>query len=161
MRSRTMFMLLSVVMLALAGCGSSNKKTTSTLLPGSKPGEAPIPSVTYQATLGPNGAGARAAKSSGHAVIIIKGDNHTLCWAFTEFTNFTPTARTKAALKGDLKVGIISSPLGKEKWAPTGCGVRSPILLRLLEANAHKLQVQVETPPHFERGVAGPLDAAR
>ena len=100
-----------------------------------------MPSATYDVTLGPNGAGARAAKSSGHAAIIIKGDNHNICWEFSEFKNFTPTSKTIAAIRGQLHVGAISSPLGKEKWAPTGCGLRSPVLLKLLEANVHKLSV--------------------
>ena len=100
MRSRTMFISLAAVMFAILGCGSTKQAATSTLLPGSKPGEPPVPSATYHVTLGPNGVGAKAAKSSGHAVIIIKGDNHNICWEFSEFKNFTPTAKTKAAIKG-------------------------------------------------------------
>jgi hypothetical protein len=154
MHRRVVPISLAVVMLALASCGSSKEATTSKLLPGSKPGEPPIPSATYHVTLSGHGA---AAKSSGHVDIIIKGDTHNICWAFTELNHFASTAKTRASIRGSLRVGILSSPLGREPFSPTGCGLRSPVLLKLLEANVHKLYVEIETPPHFERALRGPL----
>lgn len=156
MSSRVGFVSLAVCMLAFAGCGGTSKPATPKLLPGSKPGEPPLPSAAYSVELRPNGLAAKKARSSGHVEITIRGATHEICWEFAALKNFTVTLRTSANIKGKLKVGVLSSPLGKT-YETSGCKLRSPVLLRLLEANAKKLYVYLETPPHFERAIRGRL----
>jgi len=162
MRSRVGFVSLAVCVLALAGCGGASKSATptatatSTLPAGSKPGEPPIPSAAYKVVLHPNGLAAKKANSSGFVEITIHGATHEICWEFSALKNFTLSARSGATIRGNLKVGVLSSPLGKG-YEPSGCRLRPPILLRLLENNTKKLYVYLETPPHFERAIRGRL----
>lgn len=162
MRSRTGFACLLIVALGLAGCGSGGK-TTSTGPTGSsvghgattKPVFQPVKSVTYTAKLGPDGTRAVAAKASGLAVVSIKGGTDEICWSFSHIKNVIDPV--EATIQGDLHVGIISSPLGPRKLIPSGCRLRTALLLKLLEDNVGRLYVNIRSLHHTEGGIRGRL----
>jgi len=162
MRNRTGFACLLIIALGFAGCGSSGK-TTSTGPTGSSAGHGattkpvfqPVKSVTYTVKLGPDGSGAAAAKASGLAVVSIKGGTDEICWSFSDIKNVIDPV--EATIQGDLHVGIISSPLGPRKVIPSGCRLRSALLLRLLEDNVGRLYVNVRSLHHTEGGLRGRL----
>jgi CHRD domain len=170
MRSRTAFVSLAAVVLAVAGCGSTKKAattaaTSSTAAPTTTTSVAPPPVklLTYSVNLtGAGGATAGARNGSGLAIISLNPSSGELCWKFSQLSNVT--APTKARIyhnhpgTPNTREGF---PLGLT-YEPSGCIVGPPSLLKPLQAHPQSFYLSVET-AQFPRGagaVRGPLNRA-
>jgi hypothetical protein len=158
MRSRTAFVSLSVIVLALAGCGSTNKAATTAVTSSSLPSRAaetpqPVKPVTFRVKLGANGTPAGAPSGSGLAVITIDIFHGQLCWKFSQVKNVTaPTqARVFRSFPGD--PGL---PLGRA-YRPSGCVLEPRVLLELLGAHPHGFYVGIDSTQFRAGAVRGRL----
>ncbi|MHB8695678.1 MAG: CHRD domain-containing protein [Solirubrobacteraceae bacterium] len=156
MRPRKSFVVLAIVMLALAGCGSKKKatsaapanppSTSATLPPGATVLTAPPPSAkprTYRVKLsGAAEVPAGAPNGSGIAVISIKGGGE-LCWKFSALQHVTAplVAHIHHGLAGTS--GPIVIPLGGA-YKPAGCvNGTAPQLLAIIELNPQRFYVNI------------------
>ena len=158
MRTRTALVPLAAVVLACAGCGSSNKAAssgsaaTSTAATGRQTA-LPVKSVSYYVNLTTvRRASCRAVPTgSGVALISIIAASNELCWTFPPLKNIT--AGTAARINGHLKFGYTSTPLGP--YTASGCRVEPRLMLSLLEKQRHSFYLIIANPKLPGSGVRG------
>jgi hypothetical protein len=94
MSSRSSLIALAVVavVLATAGCGSSNKgSTAATATFGGNAGEDTVtPQTVYKVTLA-GGKASGASQASGLAIVTTEPASGRLCWNFSQLKNVAPT----------------------------------------------------------------------
>ena len=133
-------MAASPLLLALAGCGSTNKATTTTA--------APVKTATYDVNLthvtGSNG----ASNASGLVVLSVKAPSDELCWNISPVKNFTVSGSTATATIVTIQPtphGLPSTPgfpLGGA-YKSTGCVHAPSIFLGRLEAHPQMLYLSI------------------
>jgi hypothetical protein len=115
MGSRTVLILLAVVALVFAGCGSSKKKSATT---------------SYKLTMtGTNEVPKGAPDASASAVVTVKTSDKQLCWKFTNLRNVGAPKMAHIHKGTSDTAGAIVIPLGAA-YKPSGCvpGVASSLL---------------------------------
>lgn len=158
MSSRTALVSLAVVVLAFAGCGSSNKSASTSTAASGPPGNTPIPlkrpvrSESYSLNLtGTNGttgeypAPLGAPGGSVVAAISINAQKSELCWTFSQLTN----------VKAPTVVRIYRRAAGPASWRygfllirtykPSGCVPKPVALLRLIESGPQEWYVSIHS----------------
>jgi hypothetical protein len=153
---------LAVVVLALAGCGGTNKASTTartTLPPGVTvvpPPRTPTAHV-YTANLsGANGPPAGAPHGSGVAVIKTNPQTRELCWQFSQLVNVNaPRLATLYGYGAGLS-GRHGIRLGRH-YTTVGCQREPLVLFELLEAHSQSYAIGIYNAQFPEGAVRGRL----
>jgi hypothetical protein len=146
MRSRIAFVSLAVVVLAFAGCGGTNKATTTaapTPLPPNVTGHQPLPplkSATYNINLA--GFKGGALHGSGLAVISINASSVELCWKFSQLMNVTAPTVARIYINFRGASGTHGLPLGSP-YKSSGCVPESSAVLSEILAHPHRFYVAI------------------
>jgi hypothetical protein len=158
LRNRIPFVLATLGVIALGGCGST--KTTATTAKTAPPAAGateigtppPIKSATYRANLaGTTGAPAGASNGSGLATISVKAPTDELCWKFLRLKNVaSPTAaRIYRSLAGGAPLGS-GVPFGAAHKL-SGCVHEPGVFLGLLGAHPQNFYVAIDN-AQFPKG---------
>jgi hypothetical protein len=168
MPRRTTFVTLAVVVLALAGCGST-KNASTTAATGSTPpasvstpseAHPPVTSATYVVNLA--GFAGGSPNGSGLAVISINPSRGELCWKFSRLKNVTaPTvARIYRNWVGATGRGGSTGRGGYllgRAYESSGCVPEESVVLGLIEAKPQVFYVNIHTARFRNGAVRGPL----
>jgi hypothetical protein len=171
MRRAGSIVALAIGVLALAGCGSTKKATssvpastgptTTTALPPGAVGishpPAPAKPRTYRVKLaGSNEVPAGAPAGSGLAVISIKAKGE-LCWKFSTLTGVAAPTAAHIHRGPSGTAGPVVIPLGAA-YKASGCVQgTAPQLLALIEANPKRFYVNVHNAKYPDGAVRAQL----
>jgi hypothetical protein len=164
---------LAIVVVMLAGCGSSNETPQAKLLkkqlsvPGVSKYEPPAKPVaaSYSVTLSgfPRGAGSRRGSPNGSALALIDVNPTTneLCWTFKQVQNIPhPTKALLFRLGAIFPVRFVTSsvgiPLG-HTYTPAGCIREDPRVLGLVTSKPQEFYVNIHDAEYPLGAVRGPL----
>lgn len=160
---------LAVGLLALAGCGSSNKAATTTEenVPGVstyKPPPAPV-AAAYSVNLSGFGRGLGSKKGSPNgsalALIEINPTTDELCWKFTALHNVEhPTQARLFRVEPVPRLEFYTSSTGimlGHRYTPSGCIHELPQILGLIESKVQQFYLNIHDAQYPEGAVRGPL----
>jgi len=155
MRSRTAFVSLAVVALALAGCGKTNTAATVPATTSSlRPGVAPVRSATYSVSLA--GVTGGAPNGSGIATINIEASTDELCWQFSQLKNVTAPTVARIFQKVPGGTGSGGYQLGAV-YNSSGCVHEPSVNLGVIEDRPSKFYVSIHDAQFPGGAVRGPL----
>jgi len=165
--------LVAAVIVACAGCGGSNKATSTGATAGTTTGATtteasthlshvtttwdglPVGAATWQVPLAGFSEGAQ--DGSGLAVITVDPVHFELCWRFSELRNVTAPTVARLFRNAQGASGRNGLPLGAS-YTTSGCVHETPEVLAVIEAHPKKMWVSIHTARFPYGAVRGPLE---
>jgi hypothetical protein len=161
-RTCTIAAVAATASLALVGCGGGAKTVTVAQprhIPGVETGpQEPLPQATrttYTAHLGPFKGGASSGSAQG--TVTIEPGTNQICWTFSELKGLSKPTQGRlyrSFIKGPTYAGYL---LGTH-YTPSGCIIKQPIILRLLESKPHIWFMSIHDTAHPEGAIQGSLE---